>query len=264
VSRHFRPDEEPRPKHLRADAEPVEEGGHFLPDETVSDPRHVLAADNTVQAEPIASEPESPSDAEVSQAGQESAQVAAADRGSGEYLAPRRARSRNGASRASRGRAPKHRRLVLAVSAVVALALGAGAGVAFAFFSSSGSGSGSGSTGSLQPVTVTALTGGDTASPALSPGGPAADVVLRVDNPNAQQVTLVSVTGNSTITADPGHPDCTTTGVTFVNQSGLSVAIAASTTTLVDLPGAASMSAASSMGCQGAKFSIPVSITVHE
>jgi hypothetical protein len=89
-------------------------------------------------------------------------------------------------------------------------------------------------------------------------------VILRVNNPNAYAVTLVSVSGNGTITPDASHSACTTTGVTFSNQSGLSSAIGASGTTLVDLPGAAAMGTASSNGCQGAAFSIPVSVTVQK
>jgi hypothetical protein len=72
------------------------------------------------------------------------------------------------------------------------------------------------------------------------------------------------VTGSGTITADAAHPGCTTTGVTFADQAGLNTAIAGSGTTLVHLPGAAAMSTASSNGCQGATFSIPVSISVRE
>jgi len=113
-------------------------------------------------------------------------------------------------------------------------------------------------------VTVSAIVGGDTVGSMLVPGG-TADVILRVNNPNTAAVTLVSVTGGpGSITADGGHPGCTTTGVTFTNQPSLSVAIAGSGTTLVHLAGAASMGAASSDGCQGATFFIPVSITVHQ
>jgi hypothetical protein len=118
-------------------------------------------------------------------------------------------------------------------------------------------------TGSIQPVTVAALTGGDAPSSSLRPGA-SADVVLRIQNVNPFPVTLVSVEGGpASITADLAHPGCTTTGVTFTDQTGLSVPIAASGTTLVHLPGAAAMSTASSNGCQGATFSIPVTTTVR-
>jgi hypothetical protein len=136
--------------------------------------------------------------------------------------------------------------------------------VAYAYFSSSGTATNVATTATMQPVTVAALTGGDAPSSSLRPGG-TGDVVLRIQNTNPFTVTLVSVAGGpAAITADAAHPGCTTTGVTFANQTGLSASIAASPgTTLVHLPNAAAMSAASSNGCQGATFSIPVTITVQ-
>ena len=68
------------------------------------------------------------------------------------------------------------------------------------------------STGTMSTVTLSA-TAGSPSTP-LYPGG-TGDVSLEVNNPNAYAVTLVSVTGNGTITADAGHSGCTTTGVTF-------------------------------------------------
>ncbi len=117
------------------------------------------------------------------------------------------------------------------------------------------------STGTLVAVTLT-TTGSP--SSALVPGG-TADVVLGVHNPNAFSVTLVSVSGGpGSITADSGHPGCTTTGVTFTDQTGLNIVVAPSGTTTVHLANAASMGSSSSTGCQGATFNIPVTITVHQ
>ena len=88
---------------------------------------------------------------------------------------------------------------------------------------------------------------------------------LEVNNPNAYAVTLVSVTGNGTITHDAGHSGCTTTGVTFTDQTGLTKTIPASASNYqILLSGAVSMDSSSSNGCQGATFSIPVTITVHK
>jgi hypothetical protein len=153
----------------------------------------------------------------------------------------------------------KKRIVLIATPAVVVASLGAG--TAYAYFSSSGSGTGSASTGSMQTVTVAASTG--TPSTPLEPGG-SGDVTLSVTNPNDFDVTLVGVTSSGTVTADSGHSGCTTTGVSFVSPTGLSMAIPADGTTQVDLPAAATMSAASSSGCQGATFSIPVTIVVHK
>jgi hypothetical protein len=145
-----------------------------------------------------------------------------------------------------------------AVVALVALDVSA-----YAFFRANGSGTGTASVATPMAVTLAAVAGGDSATTKLQPGG-IGDVILRVSNPNGFAVTLVSVTGNGTITPDGSH-SCATTGVTFTNQTNLSVPInpTGSGSQLVDLTGAVAMSAASSTGCQGATFSIPVTITVH-
>jgi predicted ribosomally synthesized peptide with SipW-like signal peptide len=148
------------------------------------------------------------------------------------------------------------------IMSAVGLVVGLGAGAAYAYFTSTGHGTGSASAGTMQTVTIAAVT--VPPGTALVPGG-TGDVTLKVTNPNGYAVTLVSVTGTgATITPDSGHPGCTTTGVTFTNQTGLSTTIPASSTATIDLPGAATMSVASSAGCQGATFSIPVTITVHK
>lgn len=153
------------------------------------------------------------------------------------------------------------RRIVLL--AVIVSVISLGAGTAYAYFTSTGSGTGSASTGTMQTVTVAATTG--TPTTPLLPGG-TGDVTLKVTNPNSYAVTLVSVAaGAGNITADSGHPGCTTTGVTFTAQTGLSTSIpGGGATTQVDLPGAAAMNATSSSGCQGATFTVPVTITVQK
>ena len=135
--------------------------------------------------------------------------------------------------------------------------------LAIAALKSSGQGHGSALPGTLQPVTVAAIVNGDSPSTQLQPGG-TADVILRVRNANTHAVSLVSVVANGTITASGGIGTCTATGVSFTNQTGLAVNIPASSTTLVHLAGAASMSTSSTTGCQGATFSIPVAITANE
>lgn len=152
------------------------------------------------------------------------------------------------------------RRVALPLLLAVALLVVAGAG-AYAWFTAKGSGTGSGADGTVQPVTVQALVGGDAPSSKLQPGG-TADVILRLSNPNSFALTLTAVTGGSPITADSGHSGCTTTGVSFVNQSSLSISVP-SGSSLVHLPGAASMGTTSSSGCQGATFSIPVTLSVR-
>ena len=136
------------------------------------------------------------------------------------------------------------------------------AATTFAYFTTTGAGGGTGGSSDIQTVTATALVGGDAVASTLRPGGPAADVILRVNNPNAFGVRLVGVTPNGAITADGGHSGCTTTGVSFTSPVGLDVALAAGST-LVHLSGAASMSTASLSACQGANFAIPVMISVR-
>jgi hypothetical protein len=146
---------------------------------------------------------------------------------------------------------------------ILAVVSGLGAGTAYAYWTSSGTGSGSASSNSLQSVTVAAFVGGDAPASSLLPGGAAGEVILRLNNPNSFAVTLVSVVGNGAITADSSHSGCTTTGVTFTNQTGLTASVPAGSS-LVRLPGSASMSTASLSACQGATFHIPVTITVHK
>jgi hypothetical protein len=153
------------------------------------------------------------------------------------------------------------RRSRLLIAPAVCAAVGLAAGAAYAYFTSSGQGTVSGSVATMQTVTISSAT--VSPSTPLVPGG-TGDVTLEVTNPNGFAVTLVSVAGTGgTITADSGHPGCTTTGVTFTSQTGLSTVLQPDSTTPVDLPGAASMSTASSAGCQGATFTIPVTITVQ-
>jgi hypothetical protein len=154
----------------------------------------------------------------------------------------------------------RNRRFMLAISAACLVA-GLGAGAAYAYFTSSGSGSGGASVGSMQTVTLAAATA--TPKTSLLPGA-TGDVTLEVDNPNSFPVTLVNVTQAGAITADSGHPSCTDTAVTFTNQTSLGQTVPPSSTVTVDLPGAVAMGQASSPGCQGATFSIPVTITAQK
>jgi hypothetical protein len=169
-----------------------------------------------------------------------------------------RTSTRSGESRSSSRVGVVRRRVFVAAAAGVVMMSGA----AYAYVASTGSGTGTASTGTMQTVTVNAFVGGDAPSTTLYPGGPAADVILRVNNPNAFSVRLYSVSGNGSITADAGHSGCTTPGVTFNPPSNPNITIPVGTS-LVHLSGAASMSTASLNACQGATFSIPVSITVH-
>jgi hypothetical protein len=151
------------------------------------------------------------------------------------------------------------------VAGVTMLALTA-AGLVYAAWTTSGSGSGYVKAGSALTLSTVDVSASTTAT--LYPGT-SGDVLLKVSNPNpyAVLVTGASLNGsNSEITADSGHSSCTTTGVSFTNQTGLTIEVPAKSggtngTAQATLSGAASMSNASVDGCQGATFTIPLTLT---
>ena len=147
------------------------------------------------------------------------------------------------------------------IAASMTLIAMAAVGFVYAAWTTNGSGSGYAKAGNSQALTtvdVSATTGAS-----LYPGI-TGDVKLQISNPNPfpVRVTAVSLNGQqSDIVADSGHSGCTTTGVTFTNQSGLTIDIPASSSTTSTLTGAAAMSNASLNACQGATFTVPVSLT---
>jgi hypothetical protein len=132
-------------------------------------------------------------------------------------------------------------------------------GLVYAAWTTNGTGSGYAKAGTAQALTTVDVSASTTAT--LYPGGPAGDVTIRISNPNSYPVTVTGVSGSGAITADAGHAGCTTTGVTFTNQTGLSISVPANGATTATLSGAANMSNASVDGCQGATFAIPVTIS---
>lgn len=151
-------------------------------------------------------------------------------------------------------------------AATVALCVVTGAGGAYAYWATVGEGSGSAINGTMATVTVDALVTGDTPKTTLVPGG-TADVAVRASNPNDYAVQVYAISSNGAATADTGHPACLTTGVTFVAPASPlspSVSIPAQSSVLIVLPDAAAMSSASSSGCQGATFSIPVTLEARK
>lgn len=132
------------------------------------------------------------------------------------------------------------------------------AGLAYAAWTASGTGS-----GYAKATTAEALTTVDasaSAAPELYPGGQG-DVVVRIANPNDYPVEVDDITGDGAITASGGIGTCDTTGVSFTDQTGQNIDVPANDETEVTLNNAASMSNASENGCQGATFTIPVSLT---
>ncbi|MDR7161849.1 hypothetical protein [Arthrobacter sp. BE255] len=151
-------------------------------------------------------------------------------------------------------------------AATVALCIATGAGAAYAYWASTGAGTGSATNGTMATVTVEALVAGDSPQGTLVPGG-TADVAVRAQNPNNFPVKVYAIRGNGAATADANHPGCTTTGVTFVDPAAPlapTVTIPANSSVLIALPAAAAMSTASSSGCQGATFSLPVTLEARK
>ena len=152
------------------------------------------------------------------------------------------------------------------VATGTALAVIAGASLVFAAWTSSGTGQGYAKAGSAQALSTMDATASTSAT--LYPGS-TGDVRIKISNPNSYPVRVTSVSLNGTnadITADAGHSGCTTTGVSFTNQTGLTIDVPAKSGGVngvaeATLSGAASMSNASLDACQGATFTIPVSIS---
>jgi hypothetical protein len=157
----------------------------------------------------------------------------------------------------------KSRKAVVVTATTCALVV---AGLVFAAWLASGGGSGYAKAGSAQGLTT--LDASASTSATLYPGV-TGDVRLELSNPNAFPVRITSVSLNGTngdITPDAGHASCTTTGVSFTNQTGLTIDVPAKVgatngETQATLNNAASMSNASLDACQGATFTIPVSLS---
>jgi len=150
----------------------------------------------------------------------------------------------------------KSRKRVIGIAVgVIALTV---AGLVYAAWTTSGTGSGYAKAQSAQSLTTIDVSASTAAT--LYPGA-SGNVQLRISNPNPYPVRITSASGNGPITADSGHASCTNTGVTFTDQTGLTLDVPAGGTADRTLNGAAQMSNASDNGCQGATFTIPVSLT---
>ena len=146
--------------------------------------------------------------------------------------------------------------VVIALVGVIAVAL---AGIAIAAWVVSGSGTGYAKAGSSSALTLSDASASTSAD--LYPGAAGA-VKLKVSNPNPFPVRITAVAGNGAVTSDKGAGCDASTGVSFTNQSGLTLDLLANETNKVfTLSGAVSMSNASDNTCQGAVFSFPVSVT---
>jgi hypothetical protein len=155
---------------------------------------------------------------------------------------------------ANTGRRGRKRAIIVAAAAVLVVA----AGVAYAAWTAGGSGSGYAKAGTAQALATVDVSASTTAT--LYPGA-TGDLKLSIDNPNPYPVRITSVSGTSAITSDKGAACDASTGVTFTDQSGLTLDVPASTSATFTLAGSVAMSNASDNSCQGADFTVPVSLS---
>jgi hypothetical protein len=145
----------------------------------------------------------------------------------------------------------------LALAAVLAAACVA-VGIAWAAWNVSGSGSGYAKAGSASALTLGDASASTSAD--LYPGA-TGSVKVSITNPNSFPVRVTTVTGTATITSDKGAACNASTGVSFTNQTGLTLDLAAGATNTFTLAGSVSMNNSSDNSCQGAVFTIPVSVS---
>ncbi|HYX85316.1 MAG TPA: hypothetical protein VE777_10135 [Gaiellales bacterium] len=91
------------------------------------------------------------------------------------------------------------------------------------------------------------------------------DLTVQLSNPNPYAVTVTTIaqTVGQSITVDAGHSGCDASVVTFNASAGtgLSVRVPASGTATPTLTNAVSMSNAAVDACQGATFTVPLSLS---
>jgi hypothetical protein len=132
-----------------------------------------------------------------------------------------------------------------------------GAGSAYAYWTIGGSG-----TGSAVPANgLVALTTTATAAVGdlLFPGSNSVPLSLKINNPGVLPVIINAVTANGAITSD--KTGCAGTNVTFTPATNLSITVAAGSSTTTSVAHLVSMSATAPNACQGATFTIPVTLS---
>jgi hypothetical protein len=131
------------------------------------------------------------------------------------------------------------------------------AGVAIAAWTATGSGNGYAKAKSAVALTTNAVVPAATLYP-----GASGQAEITIVNPNPYQVTVQSITGSGTITSDQVGCDSTNDVVAFVNQTGLSDIVPGNSvpTHFVLAVGSVTMGSATVDACQGATFTIPVTM----
>jgi hypothetical protein len=146
----------------------------------------------------------------------------------------------------------------ISVGALLAGAMLAGS-IAYAAWTATGSGSGYARATSAQPLDTVDVAA--TTSATLYPGA-TGNAKIQIHNPNPYpvRVTGVSWTG-ATIDSNSTAACDASTGVAFIDQSGLTLDVPAGGSVAFPLNGAVTMNNTSHTDCQGAVFTIPVTLT---
>ena len=148
-------------------------------------------------------------------------------------------------------------RLKLAIALLGALTLATGAVTFGSWAVGSDPGAGYSKAKSSTNLTLNDVSASTVAD--LYPGG-TGNVLVSVTNPNSFAVTITSIVGAGAVTSNGGAACDASTGVTFTDQTGLSLALGAGATSTFTLAGKAAMSNASDSSCQGTVFTIPVTV----
>jgi hypothetical protein len=145
----------------------------------------------------------------------------------------------------------------LSIGASIAGALLVGS-VAFAAWTATGSGSGYAKATNAQALTTVDVSASTTAT--LYPGA-TGDVLLSIHNPNPYPVTVTDVVSVGAIDSNTTAACDGSTGVTFTDQTGLDLDVPAGADATFTLSGSVAMDNSSHTSCQGAVFTIPVTLT---
>ena len=142
----------------------------------------------------------------------------------------------------------------LVVGLFTVAAVGIGGSVAYAAWTSTATGSSQARSGAASSATVTAATG----TAGLYPGASDA-VYFTVTNPNSFPVTYTTANFGAVVSSDPAL--CPAANVTTADKTGLSITVAANTTSAtLSIPAAVTMAANAPDGCQSKTFTIPTTL----
>ena len=148
----------------------------------------------------------------------------------------------------------KHTRRGAAITVLVVMVFTAG--IAFAAWTATGAGSGYAK--ATTPGPLTTVDASATVAATLYPGA-TGDALISIDNPNPYAVVVTDVTGSGAISSSNGA--CNVVSVTFTDQTGLTLNVPGGATVDFPLTGAVQMSGAANDNCQGAVFTIPVTLS---